>query len=468
MRRLALVLALLAAACGPMGDAGAPPTTVPPPITGPPTSQTPSTAITPTVPTAIDYTVGDCDTPPVPFALLCDVYALVQEHHVDAPLDPAALAAGAAVGIDNHQPEPDGTAPPPSFECAVPHEAFVSTCDVVAEDLAGGSYPVEEAVGDAVAAMIELSLDPFTYYLPPELSGALTEDGIVAAVGMLLTIVDEAGSVCTVAAARCEVEVTLAVEDGPAARAGVEAGDLVRSVAGEPVEGLALVDIAALLDGASGTTVDMTVEDRGGDVTDVELTRQDLSVPTLEVEVPRPGVGYLRIPDFEADVPTFVHGALEELTAAGVSEIVVDLRDNPGGLVDAATVVASEFLPDGLVLRSTGPAEVLEYPVLPGGSATSGVDLTVVVNGGSASAAEILAGVLQERGRAVLVGTPTFGKNTVQIGFPLRNEGQLRVTIARWTTPDGETVAVTGLEPDLVLDIPADASASQIVDLVLE
>lgn len=461
MRRLPLVLLLFIFACADATGQPDPPAASPSSTTTQPVSTTSTT-----VPAAVTYTTGDCSTPPVTFALLCDVFELVQEHHVDAPLDAGALAAGAAVGAESFRPDYEGERPG-DFRCAIPHESFTSTCDSIADHLSHGSFPVEAAVESAVSSMVELSLDPFTYYVPPELSGALTEDGIVSAVGLLLTIVDPVGSVCTVAATNCEVEVTLAVAGGPADEAGLRAGDVVESVDGESVEGLGLVDIAARLDGAPGTSVTVTIAHDEGTSEQVTLHRQELTAPSLEVEVPRTGVGYLRIPDFEADVPQFVHEALGRLTEAGVGEIVIDLRNNPGGLVDAVTIVASEFLADGLVLRSNGPAEDLDYPVLPGGTATSGIDLTVVVNGGSASAAEILAAVLQERDRATIVGTSTFGKNTVQIGFPLRNDGRLRVTIARWTTPDGESVAVTGIEPDVVVDIPTGASPTDVVDLVL-
>lgn len=467
MRHLAAAVLLVATGCaGSTGPSGEATTTRPPATTASTSPASPETTPAPALGDSPTYTVGDCATPPVTFALLCDVVDLLQEHHVDHPLDMPSLAAGASVGAGSYRPAHDAAAPE-SFECAIPDEAFVSTCAAIADHLTAGGFPVEEAVEAAVASMVELSLDPFTYYLPPELSGALTEDGIVAAVGMLVTIVDPVGSACAVAAGTCRVEVTFAVEDGPAAEAGLEAGDVISAIGSETVDGLGLVDIAARLDGPAGSTVTVTATDDEGTSEELTVQRQQLAVPELEVAVPSPGVGYLRVPDFEADVPRWVHEALAELLATGVAEIVIDLRDNPGGLVDAATIVASEFLTDGLVLRTNGPAEVLDYPVLPGGLATSDVDLTVVVNGGSASAAEVVAGVLAERDRATIVGTPTFGKDTVQIGFPLRNDGRLRVTVARWTTPEGASVAVTGITPDVAVDIPPDATPADVVDLVI-
>ena len=186
----------------------------------------------------------------------------------------------------------------------------------------------------------------------------------------------------------------------------------------------------------------------------------------LIADEPLPGVGYLRIPDFGADIPQFVHDALTGWEDR-LGMIVLDLRDNPGGFVDVATLVASEFLDDGIVLRSESPQGGLEYPVQEGGLATNGPPMSVLVNRGSASASEIVAAVLQERGRATVVGEATFGKDTVQIGFPLRNEGELRVTVAHWLTPDGATVAIDGVIPDVAVDVPPDPPLDEVLDMVL-
>ncbi len=458
---LLLAAALVVTACGP-----SPSPTTAGDIT---TTGAPATSTTTTVasagPTLVEYTVAGCRTPPVTFALLCDVYKLIERHHIDAPVDPAVLAAGAALGVEGHEASDEGE-PIESFTCAIPDPAFETICSLLAERLQAVPLELEDAVEAGVASMIALSLDPFTYYLPPELSGALSEDGIVTAVGLMLTITNQVGSTCTVVEGGCRLEVVLAVLDGPGYEAGMRAGDVITAIDDEPVAGATLVDVTALLDGTSGTTVTVDVEGEGGNTRFI-IERSDPPTAGLEAEQPRPGVGYVRLPDFEPDIPVFLHTVLGSLDEAGIDRLVVDLRDNPGGYLDVATLVASEFLADGLVFRSLGPAGDLDYPVQDGGLAISNVEITVVVNAGSASAAEILAGVLQERGRATIAGEPTFGKNTVQIGFPLRNDGQLRVTIARWVTPDGASVAGTGLVPDVLVDIPIDATPEEVVDLVL-
>lgn len=457
MSRLAPLLALILVGCSAAAPEPTPAIAVPVASTSTSSTSPPTTAPTPA---AITYEVTDCDTPPVTFALLCDVYEYLADYHVDAPLEPAALAAGAELGVDAFTG--DTTTPVDSFVCAIPEPSFETTCETIARRAATAAVDIGAAVEAGVASMIALSLDPFTYYIPPELSGALTEDGIVSAVGLLLTISDPVGSRCTRLEAACRLEVASSLADGPAYEAGIRSGDVIVAIDGEEVGGLTLVDVAARLDGEEGTSVTIGLEEG----TEVVVDRRPPDLPGLEVEIPRDGVGYIRLPDFEADIPVFLHSALTDLSDSGVDRLVLDLRDNPGGYVDVATLVASEFLSDGLVFRSIAPEQELSYPVQDGGVATTGMDLTVVVNGGSASASEILAGVLQERGRATIVGEPTFGKNTVQIGFPLRNDGQLRVTISRWVTPAGTSVAGGGVIPDVAVEIPPEASPEEVVDLV--
>jgi carboxyl-terminal processing protease len=178
------------------------------------------------------------------------------------------------------------------------------------------------------------------------------------------------------------------------------------------------------------------------------------------------GVGYIRIPDFEFDIPQLVQDSLAEITAESPGTIVVDLRDNPGGYVDAVIEVIDEFVEEGVVMVSDAPDEHFEYTARPGGEAT-GQRLVVLVNRGTASAAEVLAGALRDRRNAVIVGTNTFGKDAVQIPFTLRNGGEFYVAVARWSTPNGDTAGGDGLAPDREITWPTQATIEEIVEIAL-
>ena len=189
-------------------------------------------------------------------------------------------------------------------------------------------------------------------------------------------------------------------------------------------------------------------------------------VPTVEVGIPLADVAYISVPDFEADITGLVDSAIAEFD--GLAEtVVVDLRDNPGGFISTVVEVADRFVDGGTVLISEGPDEFLEYPATSGGPLTS-ERLIVLVNGGTASAAEILAGALRDRRGATIVGTATFGKDAVQIPFTLRNGGELFIAVARWSTPNGDTAGDGGLQPDRLVDWPVGASTEDIVALALE
>jgi len=199
----------------------------------------------------------------------------------------------------------------------------------------------------------------------------------------------------------------------------------------------------------------------------LEIERAELSVPSVELDIPAPGVGLIRIPDFEQDIPDLVRQGLTELMDSGISTLIVDLRDNPGGFIDASILVMSEFIEEGVLVKTEYSDQAFDLTALGNGVATE-VDLIVLVNGGTASAAEITAAALRDRRGAVIVGEPTFGKNAVQIPFELRNGGEFYVAVAHWTSPDGVSVADGGIVPDHLLSLPADLNPEELVALSLE
>ena len=457
MRSTVAIIALVAVACTTPTTT---PTTIPPSVTTT-ANRSPVTATAPTQ----DYQVQNCATPPVMFVPLCEMWELLEDWHVDRPLDPLVLADLAVEGLVNFDTE-DTEPPPRTLFCAVPHEAFVKFCEQFATEVLERQIPLAPAVEAATAHMVDVGLGPFTYYVPPGQRDAFRLNGVVGGIGVLLDARDAAGSKCARLGGVCVLEVVTVLEDNPGFEAGLMSGDVIISVNGDPVDGQGFSTVVAQIAGDESGTVDIKV-DRDGQVVDFEIERAVLETPTVEIQDLGSGVGYIRIPDFEWDIPTLVANALDELVATGPGTIVVDLRDNPGGFVDAVVSVADMFISDGIVMVSDGPNEHLEYPAGVGGRATS-QRLVVLVNSGTASAAEILTGALRDRRSAVVVGTDTFGKDAVQIPFSLRNDGEFYVVVARWSSPNGETAEGDGLQPDVHVEWPEGASVEEIVDLALE
>lgn len=452
VRRLGLVLLVALAGCAGGIDAT---TTVAP---------TPTLPVATTTPT-MGVEIQDCDTPPVTFSGLCEVYELLNTWHVDQPMDPSELSALAAAALARDRTDLPVAAAPRTLFCAVPHSAFAGFCSLLGEVVATG-VAVGPLMDLVVTHMIEEEFGPFTYYLAPDQLTAFRDNGLIGGVGLLLDATDAAGSKCARLGPACPLRIVIALEDNPGKAAGLAAGDVIVAVDGTPVDGDGFTAIAARIAGEETGSVSLTVA-RDGKELEFDIDRAPLVVPNVEWGVPSSGVGYLRIPDFESDVPGLVAEALGEL-AGEYSTLIVDLRDNPGGLVSSAEAIASEFIASGTLFTEeyADGAETVES-LGPGGLATSG-RLVVLVNEGTASAAEILAGALRDRRDALVVGSTTYGKNAIQIRFDLRNGGRLDVVVARWITPDGATVGNGGLMPDIELELPDDMTIPELVDAAIE
>ncbi|MGH8946105.1 MAG: S41 family peptidase [Acidimicrobiia bacterium] len=430
-----------------------------------PTSEVPATTTTSTTEADQEYEVLGCSSPPVTFSALCQIYRLAQNRHVDRPVSTQDLAALALEGLATFE-TPETEAAPRTLFCAIPDDAFIALCDQLAWRVGETGLPVAPAMEAATAAMANLGLGPFSYYVPPAEAAAFRADGLVGGVGILLDATDAAGSKCIRIADSCPLEIVFVLEDNPGDEAGLVAGDLIITVDGVPVEGRGFTDIASELAGDETGEVSITVQ-RQGLTLPLIVQRGDLDVPTVEIARPAEGVAYLKIPDFEEDIPQLVRDALAAVLEPAADILVIDLRDNPGGYIHSAVEVASEFIDGGLVLTEIAPDGSEEHFAEPGVTAT-GQRLVVMVNEGTASAAEILAGALRDRRDAVVVGTDTFGKDAVQIAFPLNNGGELYLAVARWITPDGHGVGPNGLTPDHRLDWSATSTLEEAVAAALE
>jgi carboxyl-terminal processing protease len=249
--------------------------------------------------------------------------------------------------------------------------------------------------------------------------------------------------------------ITNPMKGSPAESAGLKAGDQIIKIDGVDMTGTLPELVRQKVLGPAGTQVVLTIQRQGVDQPfDVTLTRAQITIPSTEYKMLDNNIAYIRLNAFSNTTGDELHAALQELLAQNPKGLILDLRYNTGGYLDAAILVGSEFLPDGVVAyEEYGDATRNTFNVTGNGMATK-IPMVVLVNEWSASASELVAGALQDRGRAQLVGVTTYGKGTVQKWISLSsNEGAVRVTIARWLTPNERNVTGTGLTPDVEVKI---------------
>jgi carboxyl-terminal processing protease len=253
------------------------------------------------------------------------------------------------------------------------------------------------------------------------------------------------------------VKVISPIDDTPAARAGIEAGDLITHIDSKPVTEMTLNDAVDLMRGVPGTKITLTIRRGGlsGRPFDVTLTRAEIHIQSVRWE-PKDDIGYIRITAFNEQTQSGLDKALDEIDrkiGPRLQGYVIDLRNNPGGLLEQAVSVAGTFLKPGEEVVSTRGRHKEEDQsfTAKGGDKAHGLPIVVLINGGSASASEIVAGALQDHKRAVLVGTKSFGKGSVQTIIPVSGGGAMRLTTARYYTPSGRSIQALGIEPDIVV-----------------
>ena len=295
---------------------------------------------------------------------------------------------------------------------------------------------------DAIDAMLAPLDDPYTRLLRPESYGQLeaATKGTVSGIGLQLGVHHDTGSAVVIAP----------VEDSPAAEAGLVDGTLLRSINGQATSELGLDGSAALLRGDSGSSVHLEVTLPDGEEQSLDLERRAIDLRPVRSRRLRSGdhtLGYLRINQFSEPVPEAVQEALADLEAKGIEGLVLDLRNNTGGLVSAGLAVADDFLAGDVIVETQDRNGINEQRPANSGRLFDGPMLTLI-NGGTASASEILAGALQDNGRSPLLGSTSFGKGEIQTLLPLGDGSGLAVTVARYLTPNGRAIQGQGLEPD--------------------
>ena len=304
-----------------------------------------------------------------------------------------------------------------------------------------------EMIENAINGMLA-SLDPHSSYLPPQGFREMQEqtEGKFGGLGIEVTM--ENGL----------VKVVAPIDDTPAARAGLQGGDYVTHLDGEAVLGLTLSEAVDKMRGEIGTTIVLTIAREGEEEPfDVDITRDEIVIKPVRSRV-EGDVGYLRVTTFNKQTTENLEENIEKVMAEiGKDDIrgfVLDLRNNPGGLLTQAIGVSDTFLEQGEIVSTRGrDTRDSERYNAKEGDLTGGLPVVVLINGGSASASEIVAGALQDHRRAIVVGTKSFGKGSVQTIMPLANRnGAVRLTTSRYYTPSGRSIQALGIEPDVVVE----------------
>jgi carboxyl-terminal processing protease len=364
----------------------------------------------------------------------------------------------------------------PAAEAAA-FQPFWDAYRAVTERYAGGPVDRKAVIDGAIKGMIASLNDPFSMYLTPDeyrasLQGIASEfEGIGATIGT----VDAKGNTigCPTLGADCRMAIVAPIKDSPADRAGLLPGDVITMIDGASVDGLTLDQARAKVRGPKGTPVRLTIERAGGAAQVIEVVRAVIVTPEVETKTLADGsVGYIKLSGFSDHATGEMAKAVADNVAAGRKKLILDLRGNPGGFVTAARDIASQFLSDGTIFwQEDAAGNLVDTVAKPGGGATDpSIKLAVLVDGGSASASEIVAGALHDRGRATLVGSKTFGKGTVQQWTQLEDDsGGFRLTIAKWLTPDKTWIHGKGIVPDVIVDAqPAKPGQDPVLDAGLK
>lgn len=321
---------------------------------------------------------------------------------------------------------------------------FAETLSLIKKNYVDEITDDKELVYGAIKGMLN-SLDPHSSFMPPEAFKEMQIDtkGEFGGLGIQIAIKDDM------------LTVIAPIEDTPAYKAGVKAGDKIIKINGESTKGMSLHDAVSKLRGPKGTSVTITiVREDLDEPKDINITRDIIKIRSVKSKIIEKDIGYVRLLQFQEKTASELEDAIGSLSKQGINSLILDLRNNPGGLLNIAIDVSNLFLPpnklvvyiqgrneDKVEYHSTNSKRKYNYPMI------------VLVNEGSASASEIVAGALQDWEKAVILGTQTFGKGSVQTVIPLSDGSGLRLTTARYYTPKGRSIQATGIEPDIVVKL---------------
>lgn len=362
-------------------------------------------------------------------------------------------AGGSIVGID--QPKVDFS--PVWKAWHIIDEKFVPAAVATSTKVATTTEGItEERIWGMIQGLAGSLGDPYTYFLPPQEATQFAADmsGLFEGVGMEIAVRDEVLTVVT------------PLKGTPAERAGIKSEDKILKIDGESTVGMDTDQAIKRIRGPKGTQVTLTIaRDGWNEPREIEVTREVINVPIVNTELREDGVFVIEVATFTSNAPDLFRNALREFVESRSDKLILDMRGNPGGYLEAAVSMSSWFLPAGKVIVTedyAGHSQNIVHRSMGYDIFNENLKLVILVDRGSASASEIFADALRHHGKATLVGVPTFGKGSVQELVEITPETSLKITVARWLGPDGEQIPLTGIVPDFEVKITeADVKAGK-------
>ncbi|OQY46309.1 MAG: hypothetical protein B6242_08185 [Anaerolineaceae bacterium 4572_78] len=330
----------------------------------------------------------------------------------------------------------------------VPQEfdVFWEAWELVDEGFYGEIPTEQERVYGAIRGMVITYGDQNTAFIEPVQAKMMQENasGSFEGIGAMVRVDDNG-----------RLLIAEPFPDRPAAKAGLKRDDMVLEVDGISIQGYSIYESVSLIRGEKDTTVILTIFREGVDEPfDVSIVRAKIEIEVVRSELLDNNIGYVNLTEFSKDASDKLKKAIRELEKQGADKLILDLRSNPGGYLSEAIAVSSLFIEEGIILHERGRTEAnTRLFEAFGGAVVPDMPLIVLINGGSASASEIVAGALLDHERAVIIGEQSFGKGTVQMPYTLSNGSELRVTIAQWFTPDDKLIHKEGIKPDIEIEL---------------
>lgn len=321
-------------------------------------------------------------------------------------------------------------------------EVFSNVLSIVQQNYVD-DIDTQETIEGAIRGMLS-SLDPHSSFLKADDFKELQVEtkGSFSGIGIEITVKDDM------------LTVVSPIEDTPAFKAGIQAGDRIIKIEGESTKDMSLVEAVKKLRGEKGSEVRISIHREGWtDLQEFVIVRDVIPIHSVRANILEPGYGYIRVTNFQRNTSHDLQSSLDELLGEGdLKGLVLDLRNNPGGLLDSSVKVVDIFLDEGIIVSTKGRLQDqnMEFSAHSGGS-EYGFPIVILINSGTASASEIVAGALQDHKRALILGTQSFGKGSVQTIIPMADGAGLRLTTARYYTPNGTSIQATGITPDVLV-----------------